>query len=262
MKALSLFGLIIAGTVVLIGMRLTSDNMAVFFDWPSLFIVLGGTFAATAITFRIDQILNIFKIFITHITRQDNFQFANLVAEIMKVSDSYRKGESLDSHIQKVKDPFFKEALELINDGVLEHDHLMRILDDRVNNLNYLRNEDAQKIRTLGQFPPAFGMMGTTIGMIVLLANLGGEDAIKKIGPAMGVCLITTLYGVIIANLGFIPVAENLTYLSKRNNLKNVIIVEGVRLLLEKVNPVILAEELNSYLKPDERLNWKEVIGS
>jgi len=180
----------------------------------------------------------------------------------MKVSDGYRKGEPLENHIQKVKDPFFKEALELINDGVLENDHLLRILDDRVNNLNYLRQEDAQKIKTLGQFPPAFGMMGTTIGMIVLLANLGGEDAIKKIGPAMGICLITTLYGVIIANLGFIPISENLIQLSKKNNLKNIIIVEGVRLLLDKVNPVILAEELNSYLAPSERLNWKEVIGN
>ena len=260
MKALSLFGLFIAITVVLIGMRLTSENMAVFFDWPSMFIVLGGTFAATAITFRIDKIINIFKIFITHITKQDDSNYANLVAEIMKISEDFRKGQTLDNHINKTKDPFLRESLELINDGVLEEDHLLRILEDRVNNLNYLRNEDAQKIRTLGQFPPAFGMMGTTIGMIVLLANLGGEDAIKKIGPAMGVCLITTLYGVIIANLGFIPVAENLLFLSKKNHLKNVIILEGVKLLLKKVNPVIVAEELNSYLAPNERLNWKEVV--
>ena len=77
MKALSLFGIFIAIIVVLIGMRLTSDNMAVFFDWPSMFIVLGGTFAATAITFRIDKIIIIFKIFITHITKQDNLNYAN-----------------------------------------------------------------------------------------------------------------------------------------------------------------------------------------
>jgi len=262
MKTVSLIGLVIAITVVFTGMRLTSDNMGVFFDLPSLFIVLGGTFAATAITFRIDKIAIIIKIFIGHITKQEDFEYSSIVAEIMKVSDGYRKGEPLENHIQKVKDPFFKEALELINDGVLENDHLLRILDDRVNNLNYLRQEDAQKIKTLGQFPPAFGMMGTTIGMIVLLANLGGEDAIKKIGPAMGICLITTLYGVIIANLGFIPISENLIQLSKKNNLKNIIIVEGVRLLLDKVNPVILAEELNSYLAPSERLNWKEVIGN
>ncbi len=262
MKALSIFGLLIAIIVVLVGMRLTSENMGVFFDWPSLFIVVGGTFAATTITFQLDKIITILKIFITHITRQDDFKFTTLIADILKVSEGYRKGESLESHIQNTKDPFFREALQLINDGVLEDDHLLRILEDRVSNLNYLRHEDAQKIRTLGQFPPAFGMMGTTIGMIVLLANLGGEDAIKKIGPAMGVCLITTLYGVIIANLGFIPVAENLTFLSKRNHLKNIIILEGIRLLLKKVNPVILTEELNSFLPPNQRLNWKEVIGN
>jgi len=98
--------------------------------------------------------------------------------------------------------------------------------------------------------------------MIVLLANLGGEDAIKKIGPAMGICLITTLYGVILANLGFIPVAENLLHVAKKKHLKNIIVLEGVKLLLEKVNPVIGAEELNSFLPPKDRLNWKKIIGS
>ena len=181
MKMLSLVGLIIAIAVVFTGMKLTSDNMGVFLDCFSLFIVIGGTFAATSITFRIDKIIAIVKIFVTHVTRQENVEYSELIAEIMKVSESYRKGEGLDNHINKVKEPFFKESLELINDGVLEHDHLIRILEDRVENLNYLRSEDAQKIKTLSQFPPAFGMMGTTIGMIVLLANLGGEDAIKKL---------------------------------------------------------------------------------
>ena len=73
MKTVSLIGLVMAITVVFTGMRLTSDNMGVFFDLPSLFIVLGGTFAATAITFRIDKIAIIIKIFIGHITKQEDF---------------------------------------------------------------------------------------------------------------------------------------------------------------------------------------------
>ena len=107
MKMLSLTGLIIAIAVVFTGMKLTSDNMGVFLDWPSLFIVIGGTFAATSITFRIDKIIAIVKIFVTHITRQENVEYSDLIAEIMKVSESYRKGESLDNHINKVKEPFF-----------------------------------------------------------------------------------------------------------------------------------------------------------
>jgi len=261
MNIASIVGFIIAITVLLIGLRLSSDNLSMFLDYPSLFIVIGGTFAATAITYQVNRIFTLFKIFLKHLMSGSQVDYASIIAEVMKIADAFRRGESLDNHINKVKDFFLKEALELVNDGILEPDHLIRILEDRASNMNYLHNEDASKIKTLGQFPPAFGMMGTTIGMIVLLANLGGEDAIKMVGPAMGVCLITTLYGVILANLLFIPVAENLIEATKQVHVKNLIIIEGVKHLLKKVNPVVVAEELNSFLPPRQRLDWKEVIG-
>jgi chemotaxis protein MotA len=103
-------------------------------------------------------------------------------------------------------------------------------------------------------------MMGTTIGMIVLLANLGGADAMKMIGPAMGVCLITTLYGVVVANLVVIPIGENLIESAKDIHQKNQIILEGVKHIIAKSNPVVVAEELNSFLLPGDRLDWKEVV--
>ena len=96
--------------------------------------------------------------------------------------------------------------------------------------------------------------------MIVLLSNLGGADAAKTIGPAMAICLITTLYGVAVANLVIIPIAENLTANSKEIRLKNTIITEGIRLIMENKNTVLLAEELNSFLLPKDRINWKDVV--
>jgi chemotaxis protein MotA len=103
-------------------------------------------------------------------------------------------------------------------------------------------------------------MMGTTMGMIVLLANLNGADAIKRVGPAMGVCLITTLYGTVMANFGFLPIADNLVEQCKENYLKNKIILEGLKQLHAKENPIVVAEKLNSFLIPSERLDWKTVI--
>jgi chemotaxis protein MotA len=261
MNIASIIGLVLATVVLWGGLRLSTPDMKLFVDYPSLFIVIGGTFAATAITFQINKIFMLFRIFLKHIFSGSNVDYASLIAEIMKIGDAYRRGESLEAHIGKASDPFLKESLSLVNDGILEKEHLVRILEDRAANMNYLRAEDASKIKVLGQFPPAFGMMGTTIGMIVLLANLGGEDALKTIGPAMGVCLITTLYGVVIANLGFIPIAENLSQATKQSHLKNLIIIEGIKHLLNKANPVVVAEELNSFLPPGSRLDWKEVIG-
>ena len=131
----------------------------------------------------------------------------------------------------------------------------------RSENLYKNYNEETQKFQSMGKYPPAFGMMGTTIGMIVLLANLGGKDAMKMIGPAMGVCLITTLYGVIVANLAFIPISEFLDDSTKELYAKNEIIIEGMELMLNKTNPVVIAETLNSFLIPSERLDWKEIVG-
>jgi chemotaxis protein MotA len=261
MNIASIVGLFLSTAVLFIGLSLATDNLQIFLDFPSMFIVLGGTFSAIAISFQIDRVIVLFKIFLEHITGAKKVDYAGLITEIMKVGDAYRRGESLEAHMNKTEDYFLKEALEIVNDGVLEHDHIIKVLEDRADNMNYMAIEDANKFKILGKFPPAFGMMGTTIGMIVLLANLGGEDALKRIGPAMGVCLITTLYGVAIANLIFIPISENLVEAGKLKHLKNLIIIEGIKQLLNKSNPVIVAEELNSYLPPRNRLDWKEILG-
>jgi chemotaxis protein MotA len=94
----------------------------------------------------------------------------------------------------------------------------------------------------------------------VLLGNLGGEDAMKKMGPAMAVCLITTLYGSVLSNMLFIPVSENLIESTRESFMKNKLIIEGVSLLMDKANPILIIEKLNSYLNPSDRLDWKKVI--
>ena len=76
----------------------------------------------------------------------------------------------------------------------------------------------------------------------------------------MGVCLITTLYGAVVSNMLFIPVSENLIETTKDSFVKNKLIIEGVNLLLDKSNPILIVEKLNSYLNPSERLDWKTVI--
>lgn len=261
MKMLAILGIPIGIAVLFIGLKLSSDNLGMFVDSTSAFIVIGGTFAASVITFRLDRIFVLFKIFLRHVMGADHINYAGLIKQIIVIGEAYRKGESLEGQLSKIKDPFLKEALTMIADGALDHESIVEILEGRNENISYIRMEEANKMKVLGQFPPAFGMMGTTIGMIVLLSNLGGADAIKIIGPAMSVCLITTLYGVIIANLGFIPISENLIESTKQETLKNDIVVEGIRLLLKKTNPILVAERLNSFLIPSERLDWKQALG-
>src|SRR5665648_207685 len=232
-----------------------------FWDIPSIFIVVGGTIAATAISFQLDRLVILFKIFFHRVIMGKKTDYRSVIIEMMKISDAYSKGESLDNHISKTKDLFLKDALILVNDDIMSEEELFILLDDRANNMFYTYSEEANKIKAVAKYPPAFGMIGTTIGMIVLLGNLGGSDALKKMGPAMAVCLITTLYGCILANMAVLPIGENLVDSAKELYLKNKIIVEGTKLLVNKTNPVVLAEKLNTFLPPSQRVDWKKVLG-
>lgn len=231
-----------------------------FLDYPSAFIVLGGTLAATAISFQIDRLGILLKVFLNRVIKGRKIEYEKIIANIMTISESFRKGEKLGDLAAQQEDHFLKEALILASEEVLRGDELIDVLKDRAKNMHFYYMEETQKFKSIGKFPPAFGMMGTTIGMIVLLSNLGGADAMKMVGPAMAVCLITTLYGVVVANLGVLPVAENLFAQTKETHLKNQIIVAGVGLIIEKTNPIVVAEKLNSFLPPSKRLDWKEVV--
>jgi chemotaxis protein MotA len=101
------------------------------------------------------------------------------------------------------------------------------------------------------------GLMGAVLGMIALLGSLGSPGAEKTVGPAMSVALVATFYGIALANVLIIPIGENLVERAGIIRTKNTIIVAGVRLILEKTNPILLAEKLNSFLLPKERLDWK-----
>ena len=263
MGILSILALVFSASILIMGMILSSPerNLLMFFDSVSLFIVIGGTAAATSLSFRLDKMYLFFIIFLRRILRDEKTNFAGIIKELMKLSEANRSASpNFESMIDKLEDPFLKDAMISFTDQVLDKRNLLRVLKSRSVNIYQHYLGDANKFRTMGKFPPAFGMMGTTIGMIVLLSKLSGADAAKHIGPAMSICLITTLYGVAIANLLVVPIAENLQTAAKDQFFKNNIIVEGVRLIYEKTNPVELAEILNAYLRPSERVDWKKVV--
>jgi chemotaxis protein MotA len=260
MNIYSIVGLIIAVVVLFFGLKLSSDDFYIFVDYPSLFIVFGGTAATMAISFQINRLGVLVKIFLRRLIKGKRFVYADTIKLVMTYGDEYRKGASIKSIIDKVDDMFFKEALTLVEDGILSKEEAMVLMDERNENIMMNHMTEANRFKTLAKFPPAWGAIGTTIGMIVLLSNLGGEDAIKMIGPAMSIALITTLYGGVASNALLLPIAENLVDSAKEIYLKNKIILEGVKLLLQKQNPIIVAEKLNSFLPPAERLDWKKVL--
>lgn len=262
MSVTSIIGLLMSLGVLVIGLYGSSPNIMVFWDGISVFIVLGGTVAATSISFKLERILFLAKVFFKRVLQNNNKQSQVIVGELIQLADAYKKRDTarLNSMIAQTKDAFLKEAMEMVMDGFIDHDRMLDILEKRKENLYASYLVDANKFKVIGKYPPAFGMMGTTIGMIVLLANLGGPDSAKTIGPAMGICLITTLYGVAFSNLLIMPVAEFLAVDARDGKTRNTIICQGIKLMLEGENAVLIAEELNSFFIPGERVNWKNFI--
>lgn len=135
----------------------------------------------------------------------------------------------------------------------ITNDELRDLLETRAETHfdEYMASTD--RFKMVAKFPPAFGLMGTTIGLMALLRSLGGKQSIDNIGPGMAVALITTLYGLAIANFILIPISENLAKLTKDDLLARRIVVEGLMLIQEGKPTRFVEEKLKSFLLTKER---------
>lgn len=261
MNIFSLASLVFIIGVVILGIitTITPKEYHMFADLPAIFLVLGGTLGAAAITVQINRLGLLLKAFFIRLLTGKRIYYKNIIKDMMGLAEEYRGGATISSLKEKSKEPFIIEGLQMMEDNIIKGEDLFELLEERVENMFHHYSEEANRFKNLGKYPPAFGLMGTVLGMIALLSNLGGADAMKMIGPAMGTCLVATFLGIVVANVFILPIGDSLADNAKEINLKNKIIIEGLRLISEKTNPVIVAEKLNSFLLPSERLDWKDV---
>ena len=237
-----------------------TDNPKNFLDLHGLVIVVGGTIVATSISFEWGRVLLMLKVFWNRTILGHKPDYIGIIKDLMKLADAYRnESADLANIVENQKDPFVKESMKLLLDETLDTPQLNKILRVRVETTFNRYSDDAMRFKAMGKYPPAMGLMGAVLGMIALLSGLGRPGAEKTIGPSMSIALVATLYGIAFANLIVIPIGENLTETAKEHQRKNIIIVEGVKLVAAKTNPIVLAEELNSYLLPSERVDWKTI---
>jgi chemotaxis protein MotA len=131
------------------------------------------------------------------------------------------------------------------------------VLEQRLETIEHLYLHEANMFKTIGKYPPAFGLLATTLGMIALLQKIGQPGAEKMIGPAMAIGLVGTLYGIAMANLIFLPIADALLEKTEEEMALRRMILEGAMLLKQRVNPVYMRESMNSFLLPSDRIRRK-----
>jgi chemotaxis protein MotA len=223
-----------------------------FIDMHGAFAVLAGTAAITIISTPFADVKMFFPM-IKSISKKYSEDTIEIVNQLVEMAGKARVDmDSLVAYKASIKDPFLADAVTLLIDG-FEASAVSKILGRRLEVQKERENSHAKMFKNLGKYPPACGLMGTVFGMIALLGSLGQEGAAEKIGPSMSVALAATLYGVIVANMIILPVADNLMFRTQKSIAKRELIIEGILLIKQKTTPVMVRELLLSHLPPGQR---------
>ena len=259
MDIATIIGLITGVALIIVAMLVEASfnvgELGKFWSASSMMIVLGGTMAATAVGFRLREILRVFSL-IKFVVTKPKFSLPDIVKELINASEANKKGPNeLEKYIESVKTHFIKDGLTFIVNGI-KYDDLKQILIKREEFRFNRESHESDLMKTLGTFSPAFGMVGTLIGLVFMLFNMGGDPA--AMGPAMAVALVTTFYGSVLANLVFIPFSEKLELRNKENSNAHKLMIEGILLIWQKRHPLDVKDLLTAHIPPDERKQFQD----
>lgn len=255
----ALIGIFSAVVMIILVVFSSTSTPKVFLDYHAFLIVIGGTLSASLIAFSGSKLFNLVKVFISRILAKDN-HFSIAVEEIVNLAKGYRESENYLQEVHNtLKTPFLKEAIMMMLEGGIEPNELDKILYKRALSIQQRHEEDAEIFKTISKFPPAFGLLGAVIGMISLMQSLGGADAFQKVGPAMAVALVATMYGIAMANFVFLPLGENLAKLNRKDHLVRLMVLDGIKMIRQKKHPILVFESVKSYLLPGERDKLEKV---
>ncbi|MCC6125571.1 MAG: MotA/TolQ/ExbB proton channel family protein [Pirellulales bacterium] len=251
----TLFGIILG--IVLLGLSvMTAQGSAynVFVDGPSLLVVLGGTFAAVTICFPWRSFGGFFRALLQAFVNRSP-HYAGIVRELVALAEIARQDGllALERRISGLSHPFLARAVMLAVDGT-RPELLEDVMRTEIEARALREKNDRSLIEQIGRFAPAFGMIGTLVGLIVMLGNLENPESFA---PGMAMALITTLYGAIIANLFCLPFAEKLQFLSRQDRMGMEIMLRGVLAIQAGDNPRLIEQRLGSFLPEHERRPWK-----
>ncbi len=236
---------------------IAGGESGVFFHIPSMLITVGGMISATLMHFSLGQVMGIFSIikktlFYKLPSDQDLIQQMVNYAAINR-----RDGVlALEQQLASVHDPFMIKALQLVIDGQKEE----AIDESLATEIEYLQERHAtgkKILEFMGASAPAFGMIGTLIGLVQMLGNLKDPS---QIGGGMATALITTFYGALLSNLVFIPLAGKLGIRSKKESITREMIVQGVMGLVRGESPTGVRERMQAFISNKHREDLKPKI--
>ena len=231
----------------------TPSNLWNFFDAASIFIVIGCTLAIVVACFPASTLASIPKHFGVMLNA-NKFNPMTYIDQLVELAQTARKNGllALESKANEQEDPFFKMAIMLIVDAN-DPDKVRSILENDIEWMSARHEDSAALYDKASSVAPAFGMVGTLVGLINMLAGMDVSSGGGNLGKDMGTALITTLYGCILAHMIFGPIANNLRTRDSEEVLCKQIIVEGIMSIQSGENPKALREKLLTYIPQGQR---------
>jgi chemotaxis protein MotA len=240
---------LLAGAVVLCTLILMGGDLRMFLDMHAAIVIFGGSFAATLIRFPLASILHGVPLGIKYAFTMRRMGQRELVDEIARLAEISRKLGPLGLEKETIEDEFLATGIRYVVDGY-DSNFIREALErERETFLTHL--DEGQKIyRAVGDCAPAFGMVGTLIGMVQMFANMTDPS---KLGPFMAVALLATLYGAVVANILCLPIADKLHGKLVDEEINRTLIIDGVMMLRESKSPQIVREMLLAYIPEPNR---------
>ncbi len=240
-------GLALGTGFILLGILLGGE-LGLFIDYPSLAIVGGGTTSTLMIRYPFNIMVNIINVLKKTVFNAIPNK-GEVITQFVQLAQIARKEGLLALERVQFEDPFLAKGIQFCVDGAEGH-QIEGILTKEIQYIKARHQAGNDMLKGLEISAPAFGMIGTLVGLVNMLANM---DDPKSIGPAMAVAILTTLYGAIIANLVAVPLKDNLALFSNAEIDQKTLMLEGVLGLKRGENPRMLEESLHTFLSPAER---------
>jgi chemotaxis protein MotA len=249
---------IISGIALIIISITLNTGLELFVNYPAMMIVAGGTFASVLIAYPLNEVLKVMQML------KRVFQFKavdprQLIKELVDLSIKARREGilAIDKELKNIKNEFLRKGLQLVVDGV-EGPSINNILQIEVVSMRRRHRVGWEIFAEMGKYAPAFGMIGTLIGLIQMLADL--EDP-STIGPKMAVALITTFYGAFLSNMVFVPMSVKLKRRSQQEYVIMNLIIEAIKSIRLAENPKLMEDKLMKFLSSSEKKKHSDRSG-
>lgn len=245
----TLLGLVV-GFGLILGAIILGQGLGFFIDPVSMMIVMGGTLGATMVAYPMEDVQKLISALMKAFFHSSDPP-RELVPRMVEYAKIARRDGvlALENVAGDSDDPFMNQGIQLVVDGT-EPELTRQILDVEIEKVSQRHQVGSSILVSMGNFSPAFGMIGTLIGLILMLQSL---DDPSSIGPKMSIALVTTFYGAVLSNLVFLPLAEKLKKRSSEEQLLKEMTLAGILSIQSGDVPRIVEQKLNTFLPPGER---------